>query len=133
MSALSRNASRPRPPQPPIPSYSGPGADETHAEAGQRRALEAGRRPAAEQLVAGRRERDEAEDRGHACGGRGALEEARPAEDHEVRRGPGQDDRDRPEDRPELHDPVVAQAIGDQPERRRQHELGAVERHATGG
>ena len=65
------------------------------AEAGQRRALEAGRRLAAEELVAGRRQRDEAQDRRHAGRRRGALEQARRAEDRQARRQPGQDDRDR--------------------------------------
>ena len=42
--------------------------------------------------------------------------------------GPGQDHGDDTEDRPELHDPVMAQAVGEEPERRGQDELGHEER-----
>ena len=41
---------------------------------------------------------------------------------------PGQDDRDRAERRSEQHDPVVAEPVGQQPEERRQDQLGEVER-----
>ena len=50
------------------------------------------------------------------------------AEQDEVRRQERQDHRDEPEDGPELHDPVVAPAIGQQAERGRQQQLGGVER-----
>ena len=45
----------------------------------------------------------------------------------EVRAKPGEDGGDHPEQRPELHHPVVSDAVRQQPERRRQDELRRVE------
>ena len=63
---------------------------------------------------------DVAEDRRHAGGGRRALEEPGPAEDGQVRGQAGEDHRDRPEDRPEEHHPVMAEPVGQDAEERRQ-------------
>jgi hypothetical protein len=101
---------------------------EPNAEAGQRRALETRSRLAPEQLVAGGRDRDIAEDRGHARGSRGSLEEPRRAEQDEVRRQARQDYRDRPEHRAEQHHSVVAEPVGQDTEHRRQEQLGQEER-----
>ena len=58
--------------------------DEPEAQAGERRALEASGRLAAQELVPGGRERDEAEDRRDARGGRGTFEQTGQAERRKV-------------------------------------------------
>ena len=120
------------------------GEREAARETGDRRGLEARRRLAAETLVAGGRHRDEPERRGHARGGRGALEQAREAEQRQaadehrdrdddrarqvdLRGDRGEDDRDEPEQRADLHDAVVAEPVGHEPEGRREDELRGEE------
>ena len=45
----------------------------------------------------------------------------------DLRRDRGQDDRDDAEERPDLHDAVMADPVGHDPERRREDELGGEE------
>ena len=127
MTALTKKASRPRSVQ------SGPADHDPRPEAGQRRGLEARDRLPAEALVAHRGDRDEAEDGGDAGGGGGSLQPARGAQQPEVRGDPGQDDRRRPEGGPQLHDPVIPEAIGQRPEERGQDQLGGEERGREDG
>ena len=56
---------------------------------------------------------------------------ARPAQQHEVRRQAGQEDRDGAEDRAVEHDPVVADPVRQDPEQRGQDELGQVEQRGV--
>ena len=98
------------------------------AQPGQGGRLEAGHRPAAQPLVADGGDRHEPQDRRHAGRCRGALQPARDAEEHEAGRDPGQHDRHRPEGRAELHDPVVAVAIGEHAEQGREEKLRREER-----
>ena len=111
------------------------GQDESDAQAGQRGALEARRGLAAQVLVAGGGQRDVAQDRGHGGRGRGPLQDPGQRDDHEEEeRGPqqvrgegGDGHGDGAEGGPELHDAVVADAVGQEAERRREDELGEVE------
>ena len=76
-----------------------PGGDDAEADAQQRRCLEARHRAAADRLITGGGERDVAQDRRDGGSRRGALQQARPADDPQVD-GDGRDqDRDDPEDR----------------------------------
>ncbi len=102
--------------------------DEASPEPGQRRALEASRGATPERLVARRGHGDEAEDRGHRCGRRGALEDARATEQRDVGGEGGEDDRDGTEDRPVEHHPMVAEPVGQDPEERGEDQLGQEER-----
>ena len=101
--------------------------DEPDAEPGQCRALEPGGGLPAQELVARRREGDEAQDRWDAGGRGGALEQARHPEDRKLCRQPGHHDRYPAEDRAVEHDPVVPEPIRQDPEDRRQDQLGQVE------
>ena len=84
---------------------------------------------APQRLVAGRRDRDVAEDRGHVEAAVELPSSQRVAP--RMRRLPverREDDRDGPEDGAPEHDPVVAEPVGQDAEDRRQDELGEVER-----
>lgn len=94
--------------------------DEPDPEAPQGGRLEERCRAAAQLLIARRDHRDVAQDRGDACSGRCTLQDAREGQHGEQEdaakggdpsREPGEDHRDGPEDRPQLHDPVVADVI----------------------
>ena len=87
-----------------------PRRDDAAAEPGKSCRLEPGHGPAPDQLVAGSRDRQVAQDRGHAGRARRAFQQPGPAEDEEVGRQAGQRHGDGAEDGPELHDLVVAQA-----------------------
>ena len=95
-----------------------PGRDQAGTETGERGALEPGRRPTAEELVAGRGHRDEAEDRRDRGGRRGALEEARATDQRQVRGQPREHHGDATEERSELHHAVMAESVRQDPERR---------------
>ena len=101
-----------------------PGGDDAEANAQQRGGLEARDRAAADRLVAGGRQRDVAQDRRDGGRGRGALQQARAANDPQVDRDGGDQDRHHSEDRADLHDPVRAEAIRQVPEGRGEHQLG---------
>ncbi len=120
------------------------GRPEASPEAEQRRALEAGGGLAPEQLVTGGDHRDVAQDRRDAGRRRRPFEDTghaqddqaagdRREDDGERRRQaqiggePGHDHGDGPEDRSVEHHPVMALAVGQDPEDRRQHEFREVE------
>jgi len=71
--------------------------------------------------------RDEPEDRRDRRGCRGALEQPRPTDDGEVRGRPGDDRRDDPEQRTDLHHPAMADPVGEHAEWGGQHELRRIE------